>query len=350
MFIEVTIDDKKCRVVPGTTILEAAMKLGIDIPTLCYSKKESKPDTHSSSCSLCLVLNETDNILVTACDTRIYKSVKISTKNNSGILMGRRQSLELLLSEHIGDCIGPCVIACPAKIDIPELLKQAWIGSLDKILALLNLYSDGSTFPCYECAAPCLKTCRRKQIDQTVPIKNILIRLFEANQDKLKDIDILPERPPKYDFKIVTGRIRNDDEKQFHLNASLEKRYRSSDNAPAGTGTCLQCSCSARYDCELRENADKNDANARAYKTASCKQIPFVRIYGKLIFHPGKCIHCRRCEVTAKLNNISPLPKMWFRGYQSVMNFKNAEYSQQSAEIIASACPTGALKVGDYDF
>ncbi len=349
MSIEVTIDDKKCEVAPGTTILEAAMKLGIEIPTLCYAKKVSVSDNHSSSCSVCLVLNETDNIMVTACDTRIYKSIKIST-NNDEIRTGRRQTLELLLSEHIGDCVGPCVIVCPSKIDIPEILKQAWIGAQDKLTALMRLYTEEDSFPCHGCPAPCLKACRRKQIDQAIPIKNILIKLFETNKYKLIDAESETKQPPEYKFNSLTGRIQNDAEKQFHLDASLIKRYQKSENAPVEAGACLQCSCSTRNDCELRDRLEENDANARVFRTVPRKQIPFVQIYGKLVFHPGKCIHCRRCEVAAKGNKISPIPLTWFRGHQSVMNFKNADYSLQDAEILASACPTGALEVSDYDY
>ena len=349
MSIEIIIDDKTCKVAQGTTILEAAMTLGIDIPTLCYSQKESKLDSHSSSCSVCLVLNETDNVLVTACDTRIYKPIKISTQNDE-VSIGIKQSLELLLSEHIGDCVGPCVIACPANIDIPEVLKQAWIGNQDKLLNLLCAYSEGSTFPCYECPAPCLKACRRKKIDQSVSVKNILIQLFEANQNKLKGLDLKPKRPREYNFNSLTGRIQNDEEKQFYLDASLEKRYQKSENAPPEAGVCMQCSCYARYKCELRDRAEESNANARTFRTAPRKQIPATQIYGKLVFHPGKCIHCRRCEVAAKGNNISPIPLTWFRGHKSVMNFKNADYDVQEAEKLAKSCPTGALEVNGYDF
>ena len=49
--IELIIDGERVKASQGDTILEAAMKNGIEIPNLCYSKKV----THTASCRLCMV-------------------------------------------------------------------------------------------------------------------------------------------------------------------------------------------------------------------------------------------------------------------------------------------------------
>ena len=42
----------------------------------------------------------------------------------------RRTALELLLSDHLGDCLAPCYFACPANMDIPQMLRQIAAGDL----------------------------------------------------------------------------------------------------------------------------------------------------------------------------------------------------------------------------
>ena len=119
----VKINGKQVTVPSGSTILEAAEKLNINIPTLCYCKElgcgvSNKP----ASCRICLV--EASGIrprpiLVPACATPITNDRVEVWTNSQRALNARRTVLELLLSDHPKDCL-----TCPKNQDC-ELQKLA---------------------------------------------------------------------------------------------------------------------------------------------------------------------------------------------------------------------------------
>lgn len=97
--IKAVIDGKTIEVDSGTTLLEAAERLGITIPTLCYHKDLPV----SGSCRMCVVEVEGQRTLQTACSYPITQEIKVKT-SSSRIRRARRNTLALLLSEHVGDC------------------------------------------------------------------------------------------------------------------------------------------------------------------------------------------------------------------------------------------------------
>ena len=351
MSIKIEIDGKICNVNPGTTISEAAEKAGIRIPGLCRADGISTRENHSSSCSVCMVKKTDDGTLVTACDSAIYEPVSIlSSAGDKDIFNARKQSLEMLLSEHIGDCEGPCVLSCPFGIDIPEILKFAWKGDMDKTAEILSGYAGKDSFPCTDCSAPCTKACRRKQIDSPLDIKKIILDLYSKSGGEPGKKSNLPLKDKKGKFTCMTGRIKNEQEKLIFINSSLEKRYKAGKGSIQEAGKCLQCSCSSRLNCELRDLADEYQARSGTFKTGPREDIPPASFHGALIFQHGKCIRCRRCERTAVKKEIEPVPRFWFRGKKARMNFGPDGYSKADAAALASACPTGAITVNDYDF
>ncbi len=97
--IEVIIDGHPLKVAPGTTILEAAQKLNLKIPTLCY---------HADLCAigvcrLCVVDVKGFKTLQSACSFPITESLEIQT-HSSRVRKARRHIIDLLLSEHVGEC------------------------------------------------------------------------------------------------------------------------------------------------------------------------------------------------------------------------------------------------------
>ncbi len=97
--IKVVIDDKEISVRAGTTILEAAKQLGIDIPVLCYH-----PDLKiSGSCRICVVEVEGQRTLQTACSFPVTQPLKVRT-STPAIRKARRHILQMLLADHVGDC------------------------------------------------------------------------------------------------------------------------------------------------------------------------------------------------------------------------------------------------------
>ena len=103
--MKITIDDTQVMVEPGTTILEAARKVGIHIPTLCHlDLHDTKMVNQSASCRICVVEVEGRKNLAPACATPVTDGMVINTRSIR-VLNARRMVLELLLSDHPKDCL-----------------------------------------------------------------------------------------------------------------------------------------------------------------------------------------------------------------------------------------------------
>ena len=106
------IDGKEVTGYPGQTILEVAKENGIFIPTFCFDERTEI----YGSCGLCVVEWEGNPKLWKACATEIAPDMVIKT-NTERVIESRKTNLELLLSNHVGDCRPPCVLACPGHTD-----------------------------------------------------------------------------------------------------------------------------------------------------------------------------------------------------------------------------------------
>jgi len=97
--IRVTIDGHELRVPMGTTILQAAKQIGIRIPTLCYHDDLCI----AGVCRVCLVEVERMRTLQAACAYPITQPLVVHTHTRR-VRQARRHVLDLLLSEHAGEC------------------------------------------------------------------------------------------------------------------------------------------------------------------------------------------------------------------------------------------------------
>jgi len=95
----VYINNNKIEVENGTTILQAARSLNINIPTLCNLEK-CKPQ---GACRVCVVEVEGARTLVASCSAPIRDGMKVLT-NTKRVREARRMVMDFLLSEHDGDC------------------------------------------------------------------------------------------------------------------------------------------------------------------------------------------------------------------------------------------------------
>ena len=98
--VNLKIDGQKISVPAGTTILEAAEKVGIKIPHLCYLKDINE----IAACRVCLVEKVGMEKLVTACNTEVEEGVEILT-NSPRVREVRRINVELILSDHDCKCV-----------------------------------------------------------------------------------------------------------------------------------------------------------------------------------------------------------------------------------------------------
>ena len=103
--INCKINDISVTVEAGTTVLDAAKKAGINIPTLCHlNLHELGAVNKSANCRVCLVENEDRGNLVPSCAEVVTEGMRIQTDTKKAV-MGRRTSMELLLSNHPKDCL-----------------------------------------------------------------------------------------------------------------------------------------------------------------------------------------------------------------------------------------------------
>ena len=125
--ITLKIDNREISVPKGTTILEAARELGIDIPTLCYMNlKDLCIKNAPASCRICVVEVDGRKNLAPSCATRCENGMNVHT-NTIRVLNARKTVLELMLSDHPSDCLvcaksGNCALQSVAiKLGIREL-------------------------------------------------------------------------------------------------------------------------------------------------------------------------------------------------------------------------------------
>ena len=103
--IALTINDKKVYVEEGSTILQAARMLNINIPTLCHlNMHDGKTTNHPGSCRVCVVEVVGRRNLAPACSTPATNGMIIKTTSIRAI-KARRTVLELILSDHPQDCL-----------------------------------------------------------------------------------------------------------------------------------------------------------------------------------------------------------------------------------------------------
>ncbi|NMC20144.1 MAG: FAD-dependent oxidoreductase, partial [Thermogutta sp.] len=190
--IRLTIDGQAVEVPPGTTVLQAARKLGIDIPTLCFL--EGFPP--QTSCLVCLVKVREKNgreKFVPSCGTPATPDMVVESETPEVAAM-RRTSLELLLSDHVGDCLAPCQFACPAHMDIPDMLRQIQAGRFDEAIVTIK---EDIALPAVlgrVCPKPCEKGCRRGSADGAVAVCDL--KRIVADWDLAREHFYLPPCEP----------------------------------------------------------------------------------------------------------------------------------------------------------
>ncbi len=190
------IDNLKVEVENGATILNAAEKLGIEIPTMCFLK-DWEPST---SCMICVVKVEGIANFVPACGTLAENDMVVQTTSEE-IVKARKAALELLLSDHLGDCIGPCQVTCPAHMNIPLMIRQIKsyrfhdaIATVKKDIALPAVLGR-------ICPKPCEKACRRESYDEGVSI--CLLKRYVADTDLQSDKPYMPACKPKKNKRVA---------------------------------------------------------------------------------------------------------------------------------------------------
>lgn len=163
--IHLTIDGRKIAVEPGTTILAAAEWLGIRIPTMCHVKGIEP----AASCFVCAVQIEGRRTLSPSCAMPVEEGMVVHTATED-VRNARRIALELLLSDHAGECEAPCSARCPANLDIPGFTRYIASGEPHRAMEVIasRLALAGSLGRV--CPRLCEQNCRRCELDQGLTI------------------------------------------------------------------------------------------------------------------------------------------------------------------------------------
>ena len=126
-----------------------------------------------------------------ACGTVARDGMRVESGSEE-VREARKAALELLLSDHVGDCVGPCQMGCPAHMNIPQMIRQIAAGDLEAAIATVKQDIALPAVLGRICPAPCEKACRRRLHDEAVSI--CLLKRYVADVDLQSLSAYLPQR------------------------------------------------------------------------------------------------------------------------------------------------------------
>lgn len=193
--INIKINGKEHEVVAGSTILDNLNKEGIEIPTMCFLENTE----HFPTCMVCIVKDQRSDRFIPSCSTYVAQDMDIVTHDEE-VVEARKTALELLLSDHVGDCEAPCQTNCPAYMDIPLMNRLLAAGKFDEALRVVKKDIALPAVLGRICPAPCERACRRRNIDESVSI--CTLKRYAADHDLDHSSVFLPEKEAPYGKKI----------------------------------------------------------------------------------------------------------------------------------------------------
>jgi predicted molibdopterin-dependent oxidoreductase YjgC len=348
--MKIIIDNNSLEVAEGSTILEAAGKAGLVIPTLCHAEGIE----HYSSCMVCMVKDKARNEFIPSCTALVRDGMEIEASSEE-VKDIRKRSVELLLSEHRAECEAPCAVVCPAGYPVPEMNRLLAAGKVKEAADLSISFTYGEALKCIECPGYCENACRRKKIDLPVSIRNLQIFVYgninEVKSNITGDESTIASGIDKKRFSSRTGRINESELKEWIIESTVDApRFRDiSDFRMAGTEaeSCMHCDCRAKDDCDLRELAQALKVKDPVGKVSGYPVSKKINRSTGLIFENAKCIKCGLCVRACEDSNEEPSLCFLNRGFVSIISEPltddfNSLLATQTAKCI-EICPTGAL-------
>ncbi len=185
--ISLTINDKKVTVAKGATILEAAKKAGVRIPTLCHHEDLCV----AGNCRVCVVEQKGARALQASCAVPAAEGMEIYT-NTKKVREARKTIIELLLSEHAGECTscyrsGNCELQSIAQEYLAD--GNAFIDVADRSpvdISSPSIVKDDSK--CIKCLR-CVRTCTELQG---------VSALWSANKGNHTKVSTFMDKPMHY--------------------------------------------------------------------------------------------------------------------------------------------------------
>ena len=160
--ITLTVNGREVTVPEGSTILDAAKKLDIWIPTLCHMHLHgTEMDNHPASCRVCVVEVKGRRTLMPSCATPVVEGMEVIT-NSARVLQARRTIVELLISDHPKACLtcvksGDCELQDVAiRLGIDDVRITGKSQSTYKIDSTRSLVRDmNKCIMCRRCETMC---------------------------------------------------------------------------------------------------------------------------------------------------------------------------------------------------
>ena len=187
--IKINIDGREIEVEKGITVLQAARKAKIDIPTLCFLKDINE----AGDCRMCIVEIEGRRGLVPSCNTKVEEGMKIKT-NTPAINESRKVILDLILSSHNRTCLtcvrnGNCELQTlaekfgMAEIEYPGKEVEPHIDDLSP-----SIVRDASK--CIMCKR-CVATCKNLQKISAIDVagRGFKSHISTTNEASLNDVN-----------------------------------------------------------------------------------------------------------------------------------------------------------------
>lgn len=191
--IRLNIDGIEVKGHQGDTILDIARRYEILIPTLCF---DERMDIYGS-CGMCVVEVEGIPKLLRSCATEARDGMVVNTRTER-VVESRKIALELLLSDHVGDCRPPCILACPGQTDCQGYVGLVANGEFEEALKLVKEQLPLPGCIGRVCPHPCEDACRRQLVEE--PIAIAWQKRFIADIDMQKSEMFVP------DLETFTGK------------------------------------------------------------------------------------------------------------------------------------------------
>ncbi|MBF0135977.1 MAG: FAD-dependent oxidoreductase [Magnetococcus sp. DMHC-1] len=193
--ITITLNGRSTEAAPGATIRDVAEAHGIHIPTFCHDDR-LKP---FASCFLCVVEVANARTLLPACSTKVTPGMVIDT-DSAKVTASRKTALDLLLSDHVGDCVAPCEATCPANIDIQGYVAHIANGDFASAVRLIKERNPLPVVCGRICPHPCESQCRRGLVDEPVAINPL--KRFSAEYELING-PFVPKPGPDTGYKVA---------------------------------------------------------------------------------------------------------------------------------------------------
>ena len=335
---ELTINGATVDIEEGASVLAACRKAGVDVPTMCFMEGFE----HFTSCMICIVMEERSGRLIPSCSAPAEDGMAIDTVGEK-VRAARKDALELLLREHIGDCEAPCTRVCPSAIDIPGMIRAIASGRAQQAAKIAGtcIALAGEN-----CPARCEKACRRGRVDS--PVSICMLVKFAFNEGTTGDT-----ASKRFDSHM--GGLREGELDQFMKDSSDIARIEpagdngfDSHEAVREAQRCMHCDCRKKTACVLRDLVDEYGADQWKYSGgAQRRAIERLLEHSEIAYEPGKCIKCGRCVRISRKAGEDPGLTFLGKGYDVRVGVPFGDAMSKAlpktAAKCARACPTGAI-------